>query len=125
MSAHCNLSLLRLRRERRHPRVVQESVRGRVRQDREQEGEEEEREGEGLENPDRVAVRIRRKKLWENVRTLTTADYFCTKHQLMSINVSPTLFHTCFPTAIKLPLDDDFSQCSGSVARLFRHSTIC
>ena len=62
---------LRLRCDRRHPRMVQESVRGRVRQDRDQGGQEEEKEGEGHENPDRLANRIRRQQLWKTVWNLT------------------------------------------------------
>ena len=62
---------LRLRCDRRHPRMVQESVRGRVRQDRDQGAEEKgEKEGKGHENPDGLANRIRRQQLWKNVWNL-------------------------------------------------------
>ena len=78
--------------------MVQESVRGRVWQDRDQKGEEgEEEEREGLENIEETTIRILKQQLWKHVLTLTvfkdTARMFSNSNKAFTSSIVARLFH--------------------------------
>ena len=81
--------------------MVQESVRGRVWQDRDQKGEEgEEEEREGLENIEETTIRILKQQLWKHVLTLTdavnckdTTRMFSNSNKAFTSSILARLFH--------------------------------